>query len=193
MRRIGRGTSGQERIVARTRFVGLAVLGLAFLSASLAGCSSGSPEPGRYYKKQEGFSIRFPAEWEQKENVMGTVVIALSPAEGADDPFRENVNVVVEALPAKMDLEKYLELSMANLKNLLSAGREPEVSDTTLGGEKAKRVVYQTTMGQIGVKGTLYVAVKGGRGYALTCSATPDSFDAYKARFEEIAGTFRFE
>jgi len=179
--------------VARKRFVGLAVLGLAFLSASLAGCSSGSPEPGRYYKKQEGFSIRFPAEWEQKENVMGTVVIALSPAEGEADTFQENVNVVVEALPAPMDLEKYLELGMANLKNLLSAGQEPEVSDTTLGGEKAKRVVYQTTMGQIGVKGTLYVAVKGHRGYALTCSATTDSFDAYKARFAEIAGTFRFE
>ncbi|HUX15487.1 MAG TPA: hypothetical protein VMW52_03390, partial [Phycisphaerae bacterium] len=84
-------------------------------------------------------------------------------------------------------------LSMTNLGKLLTEARKPEVSDTTLGGEKAKRVVYQTTMGQIDVKGMLYVAVKGNRGYALTCSATPDSFDAYKARFEEIAGTFRFE
>ena len=179
--------------MARIRFVGLAVLGLAFLSASLAGCSSQPPEPGRYYKKQDGFSIRFPAEWEQKENVMGSVVMALSPAEGEADAFRENVNVMVEALPSKMDLEKYLELSMANLKKLLSAGQEPEVSDTTLGGEKAKRVVCQMTMGQINVKSTVYVAVKGTRGYSLACSATPDSFDAYKARFEEIAGTFRFE
>jgi hypothetical protein len=179
--------------VARKRFVGLAVLGLAFLSASLAGCSSGSPEPGRYYKKQEGFSIRFPAEWEQKENVMGSVVIALSPAEGADDAFRENVNVTVEALPSPMTLDEYFNLSMANLKNLLSEGQEPEVSDATLGGEKAKRFVCQMTMGQINVKSTVYVAVKGTRGYLLTCSATPDSFDAYKARFEKIAGTFRFE
>ena len=179
--------------MARKRFVGLAVLGLAFLSALLAGCSSGGPEPGRYYKKQEGFSIRFPAEWEQKENVMGTVVIALSPAQGADDAFRENVNVTVETLQSPMDLEKYLELSMANLKDLLSAGQEPEVSDTTLGGEKAKRVVYQTTMGQINVKEMLYLAVKGNRSYAITCSATPDSFDAYKAQFERIVGTFRFE
>ena len=179
--------------MARKRFIALAVLGLAFLAASRAGCSGNSPEPGRNYKKQDGFSIRFPAEWEQKENVMGSVVMALSPAEGEADAFRENVNVMVEALPSKMDLEKYLELSMANLKKLLSAGQEPEVSDTTLGGEKAKRVVCQMTMGQINVKSTVYVAVKGTRGYSLTCSATPDSFDAYKARFEEIAGTFRFE
>jgi len=179
--------------MARKRFVGLAVLGLAFLSASLAGCSSGEPEPGRYYKKQEGFSIRFPAEWEQKENVMGTVVIALSPAEGADDPFRENVNVVVEALPSPMTLDEYFNLSRVNLGKLLTEARQPEIADARIGGEAAKRVVYQTTMGQIGVKGMLYVAVKGNRGYALTCSATPDSFDAYKARFEKIAGTFRFE
>jgi len=179
--------------VARKRFVGLSVLGLAFLSASLAGCSSGEPEPGRYYKKAEGFSIRFPAEWEQKENVMGTVVIALSPAEGADDPFRENVNVVVEALPSPMTLDEYFNLSRVNLGKLLTEARQPEIADARIGGEAAKRVVYQTTMGQIGVKGMLYVAVKGNRGYALTCSATPDSFDAYKARFEKIAGTFRFE
>jgi hypothetical protein len=179
--------------VARKRFVGLSVLGLAFLSASLAGCSSGAPEPGRYYKKQDGFSIRFPAEWEQKENVMGTTVMALSPAEGAGDTFHENVNVTVEALPSPMTLDEYFNLCMVNLGKLLAEGRQPEVSDATLGGEKAKRVVYQTTIGQIGVNGTLYVAVKGNRGYALTCSATPDSFDAYKARFEEIAGTFRFE
>jgi len=179
--------------MARKRFVGLAVLGLVFLSASLAGCSSGEPEPGRYYKKADGFSIRFPAEWEQKENVMGTVVMALSPTEGADDPFRENVNVVVEALPSPMTLDEYCNLSMTNLKKLLAVGQEPEVSDATLGGGKAKQVVYQTTVGQIGVKGALYVVVKGNRGYALTCSATPDSFDAYQARFEEIVGTFRFE
>jgi len=179
--------------MARIRFVGLAVLGLAFLSASLAGCSSQPPEPGRYYKKQDGFSIRFPAEWEQKENVMGAAVIALSPAEGADDTFRENVNVVVEALPTPMDLERYFDPSMAILKNPLSAGQEPEVSDVALGGEAAKRVVYRMTMGQVAVKSLLYVAVKGRRGYAITCSATPDSFDAYQARFEEIAGTFRFE
>jgi hypothetical protein len=179
--------------MARTRFVALAVVGLAFLSALLAGCSSGSPEPGRYYKKEDGFSIRFPEDWERKENVMGTVVIALSPAQGADDAFRENVNVTVETLPSPMTLDEYFNLSMVNLGKLLTEARKPEVADARIGGEAAKRVVYQTTMGQIGVKGMLYVAVKGNRGYALTCSATPDSFDAYKARFEEIAGTFRFE
>jgi hypothetical protein len=48
-------------------------------------------------------------------------------------------------------------------------------------------------MGQINVKEMLYLAVKGNRSYAITCSATPDSFDAYKAQFERIVGTFRFE
>ena len=179
--------------MARKRFIALAVLGLAFLPVLLAGCAGNSPEPGRYYKKEDGFSIRFPAEWEQKENVMGTVVIALSPAEGQADAFRENVNVVVEALPTPMTLDEYFNRSRVSLKKLISAGQKPEVSDATLGGEKAKRVVYQTTMGQTGVKGILYIAVKGTRGYAVTCSAAPDAFDAYKARFEEIAGTFRFE
>ena len=179
--------------MARTRFVALAVVGMAFLPALLAGCTSQPPEPGRYYKKQDGFSIRFPESWEQKENVMGTVVMALSPPEGADDAFRENVNVAVESLPTPMDLEKYLELSMANLKNLFSAGQEPEVSDAALGGGQAKRIVYQTTMGQVHVKGMLCLAVKGRRGYTVTCSATPETFDAYKEPFEKIVETFRFE
>ena len=58
MRRAAAEFLVRERIVATKRFVGLTVLGLAFLSALFAGCSGGALEPGRYYKKQEGFSIR---------------------------------------------------------------------------------------------------------------------------------------
>ena len=160
---------------------------------SLSAVATGAPpEPGRYYAQADGFSIRFPADWGQKENVMGTRVVAMSLQEPGDT-FRENVNVVVEDLPSPMDVETYAALSLKNLSRLLSAGEQPDVADAELGGVAAKRVIYETVMGQLRVKGMVILAVRGRRGYAVTCSATPETFDAFRPTFDEIAGTFRFE
>jgi len=169
-----------------------ALVGIALAAGSLAGCQKSQPEPGRYYAKADGFSIRFPADWERKENVMGTTVVAMSP-EAAGDEFRENVNVVVEPLASPMDLEAYLALGLANMTRLLAEGAEPEVADAELGASPAKRIIYETTLGQVRVKGLMVLAVKGQRGYAMTCSAMPETFETFRPTFDEIAGTFRFE
>ena len=166
---------------------------LAALSlATMPGCGEKPPEPGRYYARADGFSIRFPADWERKGNVMGSTVMALSPQE-AGDALRGNVNVAVKRLASPMDLESYLALSLANLERLLAAGAKPEVADAELGGSPAKRVLYETPLGQVRVRGMMVLAVRGERGYAVTCSAMPETFDAFRPTFDQIVGTFRFE
>ena len=84
----------------------------------LNGCSQ--KEPGRYYIKDEGFSIKFPDKWEIKEGFMGTAVLALSQQEGPADIFQENVNVVVEQLAGKSSIEEYLQINLTNMRKLLT-------------------------------------------------------------------------
>ena len=178
-------------MVAKRSWLGVLV-GLALAAVVPAGCQKGQPEPGRYYSKSDGFSLVFPPGWARKENVMGTTVMAMRPEEAGEE-FRENVNVVVERLASPMDVGEYLSLSLANLSRLLAEGAELEVADAELGGAPAKRIIYETTLGQVRVKGLLVLAVKGQRGYAMTCSATPETFETFRPTFDEIAGTFRFE
>ena len=165
---------------------------LCFLAQS--GCARKSPpEPGRYYSKEKGFSIRLPKEWERKEGFMGTTIMGLSPQEGPADEFRENVNVFVEELPKALSLEEYSSLSLANLRKLMTDFQEHETSQTTVGDAGASRLVSSHRMGQYDLKVLVYWLIKARRAYVITCSAEREQFDAYLGKFEDIVKSFRFE
>ena len=150
---------------------------------------------GRYYDKEKGFSIQFPADWERiaGPQAMGAAILALSPPEGQEDQYRENVNVFTDDAPAEKNLEEYFQETMAGAHKLLTDLVEYEKDQVTLGGVPARRIVISHRLGQVSVKAIEYVLVKGKRGYAITCSAAPEQFDKYKPTFEEIAKGFKLE
>ena len=175
----------------RKQFAVLAISALMVFGLALNGCSR--REAGRYYSKDKGFSIRFPDKWETKEGFMGTTILAVSAQEGPADTFRENVNVYVEELPRVYSLEEYWQLSLTNLRKLMTDFKEYDSGKATIGGEEATWLIYSFRMGTVKTKVIVYALVKGRRGYVITCSAGPDKFDEYKTTLEEIAESFKFE
>jgi hypothetical protein len=171
--------------------VGLAASVLAAMC--LVGCARAPSEPGLFTSARDGFSIRYPADWEKQENVGGCAVDGLSPAEGAEDPFREHVAVVVEAVPPAMALATYLDLYLANLHKILPESEAMEVGDATLAGQDAKTIACTLAIGKVRVRCLVHVLVHKGRGYMVMCYALPETFDRHKDRFAEIAGTFRLK
>ena len=159
----------------------------------IGGCAKGPAEPGRFASAKDGFSIAFPPDWERQEGLMGSAVNARSPAEGEADPFRENVTVVVERIPPGMALATYVDLNLANLQKVLAEGEAVEAADATIGGHPARRIVYTLAIGKLRVRNAVYLLVSGGRGYAVTCSALPETFDRYEERFAEVVGTLRLK
>ena len=148
---------------------------------------SGEPFKGTNY------SIKFPSNWERKDGFMGCDLMALSPAEGANDNFRENANITLENLPSRISLEKYAELSRENMKKLLSDFEIIEETEANLNGHTFKRFVSTYRMGEIDIKAVLYLTTKDKAGYNITFSASPETYDSYIDEFESIAKTFRFE
>jgi len=165
----------------------------AVIVIGLASTGCARREPGRYYNKEKGFSIRFPDQWEKKEGLMGTAVAALSPQQDPADDFRENVNVVVEDMPKALGLEEYFQANLANMGRLMTDYREVERGELTVYKNDARWLVYSHSMGLVETKVLAYILVRGSRGYVITCSAAPDQFPEYRAQFEEIGRSFRFE
>lgn len=174
--------------MSRRKLAGLALL--VALGIWLGACSP-SREPGRFYDDDKGFSIKFPQDWETKKGVMGTVVMAFSPQEGTSDGFRENANVVVENLPQTFTLDQYTELSLSNMRKLLTDFQMQENGDTTIGGLSAKWYIYTHRAGSVTATVLQYFLVKGLRAYVISTAAEPGQFSKYKPTFEEIAQTFR--
>ena len=157
----------------------------------IGGCSS--KESPRYVNKDKKFSMQFPEKWERQEDYLGTAVIALRPGEGANDKFRENVNVVMETVPANLDVDHYLMISKRNMGKFLTNFQQVDSGQTTIDKHDTKWMVYTHHLGHLDLKVLAYTLLRDDRAYTIRCSSTPEQFTAYRSKFEEIAGTFRFE
>jgi hypothetical protein len=170
----------------------VAALGGLGLS-SCDGKSAQALEPDRYFSRKHRFSIKFPETWKTEEGVYGTTVMSLSPLSKSSDRFQENVNVVVEKIPRSIELEKYVELNVKNLSQMLPSSKIIGRGETRINGEEARWLLVNFDFAGTKMKSIVYIVVHNGRGYAITCSAVPVTFSRYKNRFEEIAHSFRLE
>ncbi len=166
------------------------IIFIASASLFLSFCKS--QNPNRYINNKDKFSIQFPNNWEIKENYYGTNVMALSPLENNEDNFRENLNVVVETIPARMSLEDYFSLSVKNLHQLNNFNDEFSGYDE-FDNTKVKWLYYTHELANYKLKVVLYQLVKDGKGYSITATAKAEDFDKYKDQFQNSASTFEFE
>jgi hypothetical protein len=172
--------------------VALAALGVG-MGLALGGCSGTRGKaavPGLYVSEADRFSIVPPVGWEKKEGMMGTAVAFLEARQGDSDDFRENVNIYVENLPARMDLAGYAKASDANVEKLLTGYERIQSGAVKLNGQDARRTVYKHKMGVFDLQALSYLLVKDGRGYVITCSAKADAYKDHEPIFERACQTF---
>jgi len=157
----------------------------------ISGCSS--KQADRYYNSKDNFSIKFPKDWENKEGFMGTDVISLSPRENTADQFRENVNVVVEKIPDGMSLNDYFNANLPKLSKVVQNFQNKETGTTTINDNDAQWLIYAGSIGTINLKSKQYYMVHDNKGYVITCSATPGTYDNFNSVFDEVVQSFQFE
>lgn len=158
---------------------------LCFASISLA-----ADPASRYTNKEKGISIEFPAGWDAREDYYGTLVAALSPFEGPEDDFQENVNIVLEELPPGMTLDEYVSHSIKNLDFFLTDAEIHEKGLFSGGGKKAWWVIYSHRMGKLNLKAMSYTFIVGNTAYIITSTSQPEKFDKYRARFDAASRSF---
>ena len=91
----------------------------------LAGCSASDFET--FLDPTYGISVKYPAEWEKRENTQGTLVAFLSPKESQFDPFIENFNIVAQDLFGSTNLTQFSMVAMDQLKKTIPKDRKSVV------------------------------------------------------------------
>ena len=150
-------------------------------------------ESGRYYNRDKGYSIKFPADWRRREAMMGTVVIAMAPLSRSTAKFCPNVSIVPEELTDKLSPTEYINNGLKMVRTITNDFRERERIKLTIDRREATGIVYTCRLGQLRLMYLQYFLVNGHRGYVITCTSEPDQFPKYRKQFEQIAQSFRFE
>jgi len=143
-----------------------------------------------YTNQEKKFSLRLPRDWERKENLMGSAVVAIGPQGKSSEDFRENINVVVEDLPNAMTSKEYFDVSLKVLKRLFTDFQLEKSGSLKLNQKDAYWVVFTHRMGKVKAKVLQYMLVDGLKAYVITSSSAPQKFSKYQHLFEEVAKSF---
>ncbi|MFA5059476.1 MAG: PsbP-related protein [Candidatus Omnitrophota bacterium] len=178
-------------------FLALAVCLILSGAMILGGCSKFSslfPEKmRRYYNADQKFSIQLPDSWEKQDGAEGIVFVGVSPVEDSSDVFQENINVVSQMLPQKIELEKLFTDNIEQLRSIAKNFFEEERGQTSIAGSDARWIIFSSGEGQIQVRILMYMFLQENRAFAINCVAISDKFPKYKYTFQRIAKSLRFE
>ncbi len=124
---------------------------------------------------------------------MGSVVMFLSPLENPEDKFRENLNVVIQDLSSQpLSLDEFTKFSLEQLDQIITMFRiEESVTDATLDGNPARKIVFNSVMGKYNLKTMQVWAIKGNEAYVLTYAAQSSKYFNYLSIIEHMVISFK--
>lgn len=146
-----------------------------------------------YFIEQPNYSFAYPANWEENlDKTLGVEFIVLSPLSSATDKFRENINLVIQDLSNyNLDLDKYTELSLGQIKNIVTNSVLIESKRISkIDSEQYQRVIYTGEQGIFNLKFVQYYFVVDKKAYVLTFTSEQLEFDKYKEGAEETMNSF---
>ena len=162
---------------------------IAFVLCAVLLCSFTSTNQ-KVISKQYGFSIEVPNDYTYQKDFGEMVpVMIYTPVEGDKDDFRESINVTSEKFDG--DADTYYQANVMGMNNVLKDFKQVENGRKEVNGQPTHWLIYSFTYGEKKIKVLAYCFSFNNRGYVVTCSASPDSFDRYKEAFIKVAETFK--
>jgi len=151
----------------------------------------------KFRDRHHGFSVQLPDDWELEEGFsdkyLDFVIVGVSPEEGANDPFIENMNVLVEEIGDEMSIQQYFMWNLAGLMQELPQFQVHEKINVTVNGIPMARIVYSWNLDNKRTVTYQYIFVRGDQGYVLTFSSEPNKFNRLRGMFDAVAKSFEFE
>lgn len=194
-----------HRCKARSEAILAALLALVVFTV---GCQGSDPDAGpaprpatgegasplgqRYTNDEAGFVLDYPDGWTAQEVAdQPAVLVALFQRQSAGDGFAENVNVLLEELPAGVTLDEYTAANRANLERAFTNFEVLEEGQQSIGEAPAFWIRYDAD--QQGQRLSFLQAwlVDGERGFVLSYTGQGEEFDAFRPDAEAIIRSFR--
>ncbi|MBN2185017.1 MAG: hypothetical protein JW746_06780 [Candidatus Krumholzibacteriota bacterium] len=173
----------------------LAAVAAAFCLINIQCSGKKSLEPGRFYSTEKKFSIIFPEGWEVRTEdwADGCHIEAVSPWEDDEDLFSEYIGVDVQPVEGGSSLSEVFAGMLDEQAKEFEYFKEIERGDIRLNGNDARYLIFDIGMEEGQNRVISYTLVKKGKSFLIGCVAEDVKFEDYRERFEESAGTFRFE
>lgn len=181
----------------------IALPGLMAFIATLFACGQTSGEGDVHIPENwntldgTDYSIQYPDSFELNQSgQMGESFILFSKHTSEEDPFRENINLLVQDLTGQnndIDLDKYVELSEGQVQSMLTDGNIIESKRLTTDSKEYHKIIYTGKQDELDLKWLQYYWVGNNKAYVLTLTCEENQYDAYATVGEKIMNSFRLK
>ena len=144
--------------------------------------------------QKDAYTIKAPAHWLiDSSGLNGTDIIIFSPLKNSSDTFRENVNVMIQHLPANItNLDTYTEISEQQIKVYFEGSKVSESKRIKSGSVEYHKIIYTGKMNNYQLKFEQYYFIKNKKAYLLTYTAEVSQFEEYRSIAEQTLNSFKF-
>jgi hypothetical protein len=159
---------------------------IALLISTLA---FGQQKYQTYTSKDPAFSISKPVGWKTEEDMSEIIPVAfISPKEGDNDNFTENINVVAENAEG-YELHGYYQANMQMMQNSLEGFKV--LSEIV--GSNYYGIVYVHGFQGVNLKVMAFIYHdNASKGYVVTATSTEENFNKYRPIFEKVCKSLKF-
>jgi hypothetical protein len=169
---------------------------LASVSLRSSGPIDEEEEFLQFQSNTRGIKIQYPSGWEVVEDPSdpSLVVKFVSPATNQFD-YQEAFQIYSERIPSVWSLDDYVKVTVDSVEEYLGTELNViESSNTNLGGNQARRLVYSAP-----VNGTdselqvlLIFTIKSGTAYTINFVTATDLYPGFVPTLEKMIGSFAF-
>jgi hypothetical protein len=157
----------------------------------LAALAQQSPANWKVLAK-DSYSIQYPTNWDlDQTGYEGTTFLLASELTSPQDPFRENVTLIIHDLRGTtIYLDKLVKQSQSTFQTTLANFRLIESKRLKDTGEYHK-LVFTGDKGKTSLKFVQYLRIKGIKAYVVTFAGEQSQFENYKETGEKILNSFK--
>ncbi len=144
-----------------------------------------------FHDDQGRIELKVPEGWEAM-GYEGALVALISPQNGEEDFFRENLLVTHDTEFENLTFPRYLKALEVEVRNRYPDTETLESGEIEIAGEMAHFLVESFTSLKGPAKVYRVVILRGSTAYVLHATAPVQSFDRYRPIFEAIAKSVTF-
>ena len=124
---------------------------------------------------EAGYSIQYPDGWDlDTSGQMGTSFMILSKQVTPTDPFRENVNLLIQNLAGyNVTLDQFVDVTKEQIKTMITNSNLVESKRHSENGKTFHKIIYTGDQGVMKFKFQQYYWIQNEKAYILTSPVKP--------------------
>ena len=110
------------------------------------------------------------------------------------DPFRENVNLLIQNLAGyNVTLDQFVDVTKEQIKTMITNSNLVESKRHSENGKTFHKIIYTGDQGVMKFKFQQYYWIQNEKAYILTFTCEAGQFDVYRETGEKIMNSFRLK